>query len=145
MDRNQFETLSGHVGPEPRNMLLDASAYSDSPQGNPKTLLYGYTCNRETHHVYQDHAGRIHIYVYQKNLGEPETSIHEVDVSGEGIATLDDLVPNKRLYPQHCDHDFCLYLKDQGVHLPFTTWEEPRKRSEPESTFRGCTYQRIDQ
>jgi len=142
MDRSQYEALSARESVAPRNMLIDASAYSSQPQGNARTLLYGYTCDRETHHVYQDEAGGIHIYVYQNNLGAPETPIRKVDVSGDGIATLDDLVPNKRLYPQHCDHEFCLYLKDHGVHLPFTAWGEPRKRSEPETTFRGWTYQR---
>lgn len=36
-----------------------------------------------------------------------------------------DYVPDKRLYPERCDYNFCLLLKERGVHLPFTTWTEP--------------------
>ncbi|WP_316207486.1 hypothetical protein [Bradyrhizobium sp. SZCCHNR3118] len=32
------------------------------------------------------------------------------------------LVPNKRLYPEACDFDFCMKLAALGVHLPFTTY-----------------------
>jgi hypothetical protein len=141
MDRSQYEALCAFKSATPHNILIDASAYSTRPHGNPRTLLYGYTCDRETHHVFQDDMGGIRLYVYRNNFGTPETPVRMVDVSNEGVATLDELIPNKRLYPQHCDHDFCLYLKERGVHLPFTTWEEPRTGGDqPDSPFRGQTY-----
>jgi hypothetical protein len=35
-----------------------------------------------------------------------------------------DYVPDKRLYPERCEYHFCRMLKEKGVHLPFTTWND---------------------
>ena len=35
-----------------------------------------------------------------------------------------DFVPDKRLYPERCDYNFCRLLKEKGIHLPFTTWDD---------------------
>ena len=138
MDRNQFEALCAPTQTERRSIRLDASAYSSDVQGSPRTLLYGFTCDRATHHVFQDEFGHVHLYVYRNNYQAPETPLRQVDVSGEGVGSLEEIVPDKRLYPQHCDYDFCRYLKKQGIHLSFTTWEE--QRTDPErqgDTFHG--------
>jgi hypothetical protein len=138
MDQKQLEALTRHEETVRTAIYLQAKDYTSNATRDPKTLLYGYTCDRETHHVFQDHYGHIYIYVYRNNLDKPETSIRKADVSGDGIESLDELVPNKRLYPQYCDFDFCVYLKERGVHLPFTKWEEPKPNpTNPRSIFAG--------
>lgn len=78
-----------------------------------RTLLYGYTCERDTWHVYLS-GGGIFTVVYSYN-GEP----HQV-----AVHTNHDYVPDKRLYPERCDYEFCKLLKKEGVYLPFTTYSE---------------------
>ena len=83
-----------------------------------RTLLYGYTCERDTWHVYIE-DNKIYKVIYNSNK-EPEE--HEV---------LNDFeyVPDKRLYPECCDYEFCRLLKERGAHLPFTTWQDrPEKK-----------------
>lgn len=77
-----------------------------------RTLLYGYTCDRETWHVYIEN-NQIHTVKY-KSQDNPHIL---------SIKTNEDYVPNKRLYPAKCDLEFCSLLKQKGIRLPFTTWE----------------------
>jgi hypothetical protein len=102
-----------------------------------KTLLYGYDCDRNTWHVYQNATGEIFLYIYKglsfSRTGEvlELTPIKELCVTNEGIGSYEELIPNKRLYPQYCDYTFCSFLKREGVHLPFTTYEMPKNDSIP--------------
>jgi len=140
MDETQFNSLKDKVetGEKPRIHLQARdylpNAYSFA-SGDSKTLLYGYDCDRNTHHVFQDALGFIYLYVYKKLTLGGVKDLVKIDVSGDGIASLDDLIPNKRLYPQYCDYDFCAYLKGKGVDLPFTTWADPVK--DPKNVFAG--------
>lgn len=84
----------------------------------PRTLLYGYTRRRTTHHVYIE-DGEIHLFSYTSSSVLFEHS------SGEFLPA--NLVPNKRLYPEACDAEFCAFLKQLGVYLPFTTWDDKRE------------------
>lgn len=95
--------------------------------GQAKTLLYGYNTDRDTWHVFCDHLGNIYLYVYKQGLdGKPSQDIAKIDVSNDGISSLQKLVPNKRLYPHFCDYDFCKYLKSKNAELSFATWREPK-------------------
>lgn len=83
-----------------------------------RTLLWGYTGDRYSFHVYIK-DGTLHRVIYtRKEL---------IDyISGDSIeAPL--LVPNKRTYPEACDFDFCMKLEvmlDHGI--TFTTYHEKR-------------------
>lgn len=35
-------------------------------------------------------------------------------------------VPDKRLYPEACDFEFCRLLKERGISLPFTVFNSER-------------------
>ncbi|QSF43401.1 hypothetical protein [Paenibacillus tianjinensis] len=85
----------------------------DLKDDSDRTLLYGYTCSRNTWHVYIENK-RIYVVVYGFD-GDPKWL--NVDNNYE-------FVPDKRLYPERCDYDFCRLLKDSGVELPFTVWTE---------------------
>lgn len=77
-----------------------------------RTLLYGYTCARDTFHVYLKN-NELHkvIYSHQK-----EILLHHQGTTLD----LDGIVPDKRLYPEACDFEFCSLLVVKGVNLPFT-------------------------
>jgi hypothetical protein len=87
-----------------------------------RTLLYGYTCDRDTFHVYLK-DGLLHRIIYsRKNLIS-----HEF---GESI-DVELLIPNKRTYPETCDFDFCMKLEvisDHGV--TFTTYNSEREEKQ---------------
>ena len=78
-----------------------------------RTLLYGYTCERNTWHVYMQQN-----YIYTVIYGFKEYP-ELLDVSSNY-----EYVPDKRLYPERCDYEFSKLLKEQGIALPFTTWED---------------------
>jgi len=86
-----------------------------------RTLLYGYTCDRDTWHVYIKNNKIFSVIYTYKTKPMP-------------IPILDNesYIPNKRLYPETCDYEFCKLLKEQGVYLPFTTWQD-----RPENVYYG--------
>lgn len=45
------------------------------------------------------------------------------------------IVPDKWLYPEYCDYRFCKLLKNHGIELPFTAYQEER----PIKDFYGFT------
>lgn len=107
MDLEEYNYLSQF---ECDPLLLDAG---DLDNKADRTLLYGYTCARETWHVYLE-GGIIHTVVYPFE-GKP---------SSVEVTCNNDYIPDKRLYPARCDFEFCALLKGYGEHLPFTTFEE---------------------
>lgn len=80
----------------------------------PRTLLYGYTCARETWHVYIDENHVIRTVEYIRGDDCKEILVEDNR----------QYIPNKRLYPAKCDYEFCFLLKRAGYDLPFTTYEE---------------------
>lgn len=88
-----------------------------------RTLLYGYTCDRETWHVYL-RDGKIYTIKYQANyVRKCPVHVKEIPIYDNG-----DYIPNKRLYPTACDYEFCMKLKERGYDLPFTS-QDDRKRT----------------
>lgn len=72
-------------------------------------MLYGYTCERCTWHVYLKDR-KIYTVIYKYN-GELE----EIMVSNNH-----DFIPDKRVYPAACDYEFCHLLLLKCIHIPFT-------------------------
>ena len=115
MNKNEFEALD-QIKAQPRATL--PGALTDK---SPRTLLYGYTCNRHTWHVYLDPKGILHRVVYDHNnllLGHLEGGIEDRA-----------LVPDKRLYPEDCDLEACTALLRAGCNLPFTSYTEGKSRT----------------
>lgn len=110
MNREEYEKLY--------NVKTKPSVIGINNLSNKKdrTLLYGYTCNRDTFHVYI-HKGVLHKIIYNSSSSIPK--LHE---SGSELL-LENIVPDKRLYPSSCDYEFCVLLTEAGVYLPFTSWE----------------------
>lgn len=73
----------------------------------------------------------IHTITYNTNyLTMTPENLEEIEVKDNF-----GYVPDKRLYPETCDYEFCKLLKEAGVHLPFTSFNSNRK----EEDFYGFT------
>lgn len=97
------------------------------PHLKDRTLLYGYTCERETFHVYLKNK-EIHVVTYYNDYSGDERkpkNMCEIKVTANN-----QFVPNKRLYPQRCDYAFCKLLKLKDIHLPFTVWEDEQNKKD---------------
>ena len=125
MDREQMEMLN-HIDSTRESIVM---ARDLIPHLKNRTLLYGYTCNRETFHVYLKN-NKIYtiIYGFKENPYEVKIESNE------------DYIPDKRLYPERCDYNFCKLLKIRGYDLPFTTWTDNVKKQD----FYGKTLEDFD-
>ena len=118
MNKEMFDKLST-MGKEQQSIITadDLLIYGC----NNRTLLYGYTCERETFHVYiKDKV--IHVVVYNNEYSRGEAipkNMREITVRSNW-----NYVPDKRLYPERCDYIFCWMLKRKGIDPPFTTFNE---------------------
>lgn len=111
MNKQQLELLQNESHP-----LAIGARLSDQ---TPRTLTYGYTIDRHTLHSYlQD--GAVHLVVYDS---DGVCILHRTEADG---LRLSDCIPDKRLYPEDCDFDFCQMIKAAGIYLPFTTWSDER-------------------
>lgn len=120
MNKQELEALAT-LSAQPRPTLPEALT-----DKTPRTLLYGYTCDRATWHVYLDEAGLLHKVVYDHNelMWKHES----------GVIPDSQLVPDKRLYPEDCDAEACALLIKAGCRLPFTTFTE---KTRPPGPFIG--------
>lgn len=114
MNEQQFEVLK-NVG----HKILSGTDLQDK---TPRTLLYGYTCSRDNWHIFLDQFGEIQAVIYEFS----DSPLQEMEITDNS-----GFVPDKRLYPEHCDFEFCSLLTERGVHLPFTrpTFENQRKEA----------------
>ena len=97
-----------------------------------RTLLYGYTCDRCTFHVYLKNM-EIHTVIYDNDYSEDK--IKPKNMREVCIKSNYDYIPDKRLYPEACDYQFCNLLKNCNMNLPFTSFNEER----PIQDFYGFT------
>lgn len=84
-----------------------------------RTLLYGYTCERKTFHVYMKNQ-KIYTVIYEKDFasgGKRPKNMKLLEVKSNR-----DYIPDKRVYPEASDFHFCRLLKERGIDIPFTTW-----------------------
>jgi hypothetical protein len=86
-----------------------------------RTLLYGYTCDRDTFHVYLM-DGVLHRVIYNH---DNKVLSHEM---GQSLSPY-LLAPNKRAYPETCDEQFCRLMITRGQEISFTTFNEMREPS----------------
>jgi hypothetical protein len=92
---------------------------ADDIPGPERTVLLGYTCDRQTWHVYL-HGAYVHLLVYGARGG----AVFRYEKRYRWLAA--ELVPDKRVYPESTDLDFSRLLISRGVELPFTNFNEDR-------------------
>lgn len=110
MDQNQYNALETNVG---KKTSIEASELTDQTD---RTLIYGYTVERLSFHLYLEN-GAFHRVIYDGD---------KVFLAGEtGVESLSltQCVPDKRVYPERCDFEFCRILKSRDVSIPFTTFD----------------------
>lgn len=121
MNKNELAQLNSIRVPE------DAIYLTQLTNRKERTLLYGYTIDRETFHVYlKDNA--IHRVVYEGSNPNRDSKvlIHE---SGPSILIY-ECNPGKRLYPENCDFEFCRLVLLKDGDLPFTTFTEGKEEQQ---------------
>lgn len=121
MTREEYEVELNRVNKK-MDEVIDASMLMNK---NDRTLLYGYTCDRLTWHVYIK-DGVIHKVLYGTSWdrdGEMPVTEYEVKYNC-------DYIPNKRIYPECCDLEFCTLLAQRCIHLPFTCYEDEREKKQ---------------
>ena len=97
-----------------------------------RTLLYGYTCDRRTFHVYIK-GMKIYTVIYDNDYSGDK--IKPKNIKEISVKSNYDYIPDKRLYPETCDYQFCKLLKNYDINLPFTGFNEER----PVQDFYGFT------
>ena len=86
-----------------------------------RTLLYGYTCERKTFHVYLKN-NKIYTVVYENDYSTGKAkpkNMRQIVVSSNH-----DFVPDKRVYPERSDYIFCKLLKEKGIELSFASYPD---------------------
>lgn len=114
------------------NSVNDLIKVEDLSDTKDRTLLYGYTCSRKTFHVYLKN-NEIHVILYNEDYDEK--NVKPKNMRELFIKTNCDYIPDKRLYPEACDFDFCKLLKEKDISLPFTVFNTDR----PIQDFYGFT------
>ena len=102
-----------------------------------RTLLYGYTCDRKTFHVYLKNE-KIHTVIYSVDYSMENPK--PICMTEMLVESNEDYIPDKRLYPETCDYMFCVLLKSAGIYLPFTGFNKNRE----EKNFYGFTLEDRD-
>jgi hypothetical protein len=133
MNKDQFQYFRRDQGLPTVPGLMELTDHT------PRTLLYGYTCSRATHHVYLGQDKLIHVLLYADLQ----------DVDGPGMGGLDFLVlqhasgptggqtrpegyvPDKRVFPEHSDFEFCKLLEGAGVDISFGGFRDDVAMSQP--------------
>ena len=90
---------------------------NDLTNKSDRILIYGYTCERDSFMI-EIIDWKIQKYITKFGY---DTNYKEIKISMP-IITNEDYIPNKRIYPQHSDHEFCSLLLNKGLYLPFTTY-----------------------
>lgn len=122
VDTKQLKWLEGTEAEPQAVDIAELSSHAD------RTLLWGYDLDRNSWHVYVQ-KGKLHLYVYN---GEGETVRYASGIS----LPVEGLTPNKRLYPEACDFEFCKLVRAKGGYLCFTTFDADR----PYKQFHGEVY-----
>ena len=94
--------------------VLEHCFGNKAPSG-ATTLLYGYTCKRDTFHVYVEDE-LLHVIVYGYKVDKPESYI-----SSSSICAF-SMIPDKRVYPCRTLETFARLMKEKGADgIPFTS------------------------
>ena len=121
MNREQYEEM---VRPEAAPLIRAADF-----TGVDRTLLYGYTTERLTWHVYLK-GGLIHVLVYNHR---DEVVSHEKAAQWHPA----ELVPNKRVYPESSDMALARMLRPV-VDVPYHgRFDDMRYESVKDRLFHG--------
>lgn len=110
---------------DPQGPTVNAAYFT----GPDRTLLYGYTCDREAWHVYLEND-TINLVKY-RSAGKLSSAAS----ADEWVAS--ELVPDKRVYPESTDVEFALKLRSMGVAVPYRPFMNSRYEAGKDRAFHG--------
>ncbi len=82
-----------------------------------RILIYGHTIERFTF-IIEIINGEIKKTLIKFGYDTNYTQLY----SYPDITCNEDYIPNKRIFPNDSDFEFCYLLKSKGLYLPFTTF-----------------------
>jgi hypothetical protein len=103
--------------------------------GPDRTLLYGYTCDRDTFHIYLK-DGYIHRLVYTYD-GEVK------DYGWHKAWHPERMVPDKRVYPESTDIQMAYRLQATQVSVPYLPFTEATYSEVCDRQFHGKTKEEL--
>jgi len=114
---------------EKLNSERDTFSIEDLVDKSDRTLLYGYTLDRQDVHVYVKNE-EVHYIEYDidNNILFEKSGVFE-DIS--------ELIPSKRSYPESTDPEFLAILMRRGVSGNFTTYCENRYEKIKNKKYQG--------
>lgn len=115
-------TDSEYVGLKQQMIVLPKLLITidDLKDKSDRTLIHGYTCDRDTFDIVLS-GGQIRKYVTEKMDVAPWYIQREME-----IVQNEDYIPNKRVYPDRSDFEFCQLLIHRGYRVPFTTYDQTK-------------------
>lgn len=133
MNREEFDIVTSTVSVVPYVSAADMGMLPE----HERTLLYGYTCERRSWHVYIK-DGFIHLLVLDGTHSEIRHEKKKYDWH------IPDLVPDKRAYAESTDFNFALLCRDRSVDIPFTQFDEVRYEQVKDLQFHAPTYEEFE-
>lgn len=106
---------------EPETQKISVDQF---PEGD-HSLLYGYTTERETFHVYIK-DGLLHRHIFS---GTGENIVSLDHISGKELPAV-ELAPNKRIYPERTSFTLAKLLAEYEVPLAFKPIDPTRGADE---------------
>lgn len=119
MNADQYANLRTLINEKLEGCPTSREMISVSELNNPtqdRTLLWGYTCERDSFHVYLK-DGQIHKALYKF----PNKLLF--CTSGESMPC-SSMAPDKRAYPAACDEQFAQLMVEKNQHVSYTTFDE---------------------
>jgi hypothetical protein len=112
MTEDEYTELIKDANQEPRVYVSDFD-------GHDRTLLYGYTCDRTSFHVYlwEGQIWRVEYHATSLQL-----LFHAVADSFRAV----DLIPDRRVYPEATDFQMAQRLQALGVRVPYKPFDVER-------------------
>lgn len=115
MNETELNKLNAKMMAHKPTTSFGITTFDWSDNDLDRTLLYGYDVDRNTWHVYVKDK-RVYLYAYNYDGA--------CTAGGDTFTSFQDLIPNKRLYPERCDYEFALWLiRDKGCHMTFLKWD----------------------
>ena len=135
MNADQYASLRTLINENLEGCPTSRKSISVSELNNPthdRTLLWGYTCEKESFHIYLKDS-QIHKVVY----GYPDKLLFST--SGESMPC-SSMAPDKRAYPAACDEQFAQLMVEKNQHVSYTTFEE-----RPDIPFHGKLIEELEE
>lgn len=140
MDLSDFNAFKAE-GEAP---MIRAKTFLSRGHTGMGTLLYGYTCTlfeepSSDFHVYLK-GGLIHRLLYRELAHEIEVVEYDAFHAWDAHR----LIPDKRVYPECTSVLMARLLRDAGVEVPFTRFDEKRYERLRDETFQALIREEIE-